>query len=152
YSTILVHRQSTTQKNISLPQTYPHPYITRGPGPTRQSSVLQNNQEKDQKNQPCHTMAPTFDIPFGSNKTSAKRTSPAAERSAMGTSILRLVPLTLSHEIFKVMPFDIISQVSDIDPAFLLGRFAHRLHHLFFGCSTIFERSWWSAAPSSGVA
>jgi len=35
------------------------------------------NQNKRKENQPRYTLAPTFDIPLGSSKTSAKRTSPA---------------------------------------------------------------------------
>ena len=37
-----------------------------------------NNQNKTRKTSHLYVLAPTFDIPFGSNSTSAKRTSPAA--------------------------------------------------------------------------
>ena len=36
-----------------------------------------NNQKKTRKTSHIYTLAPTFDIPFGSNSTSAKSTSPA---------------------------------------------------------------------------
>lgn len=44
-------------------------------------SNRKKTKKKDQQNQPHHTMAPTFDIPLGSSKTSAKRTSPAISNS-----------------------------------------------------------------------
>lgn len=55
--------------------TYPHPYITRGQCPN--PSIQRPTTKKNQKDQPFYVLAPTFDIPFGSNRTSAKRTSPA---------------------------------------------------------------------------
>lgn len=98
--------------------------------------------KEDQQNQPHHTMAPTFDIPFGRSKTSAKRTSPARPGVRMGSKD-QIVggKLTLPHEIFEMMPFDIVSQIADVDTTVLLGRLAHGLHHLLFSSSTIFERS-----------
>lgn len=59
---------------------------------------------------------------------------------------------TLSHEIFQVVPFDIIGQIANIDAAVLLGRIAHGLHHLFFCGGTIFERSRWASTSTTGVA
>lgn len=47
--------------------------------------------------------------------------------------------LTLPHEILQVMPLDIVGQVTDIDPAVLLGRVADRLHHLLLCLSSLFE-------------
>lgn len=39
---------------------------------------------------------------------------------------------TLSHEIFQVMPFDVVRQIADIDATVLLGRVANALHHRLF--------------------
>ena len=47
--------------------------------------------------------------------------------------------LTLSHEIFQMMPLDIVGQIANIDTTVLLGRIADVLHHVFFGYSTFFE-------------
>jgi len=96
-------------------------------------------------------MAPTFDIPFGSSKTSAKRTSPADFEVSYHSSVMIWLQLTLSHEIFEVMPFDVVSQIANIDTAVLLGWVAHRLHHLFFRLSTIFEWSCWLRTTSSAA-
>lgn len=108
--------------------------------PTRQQIKKEKNQKGDQENQPNHTMAPTFDIPFGSNKTSAKRTSPAVSPVSVEVSYKDgFHPHTLSHEIFEMMPFDIIGQVADVDSAVLLRGFADGLHHLLFRSGSIFE-------------
>lgn len=46
---------------------------------------------------------------------------------------------TLSHEIFEVMPLDIICQIANIDATVLLGRIADGLHHMFFCSGAVFE-------------
>lgn len=154
---------------------------TARPSPSTQQSIKskptkggRGNPEtgKGTKRKPAanYALAPTFDIPFGSSKTSAKITSPAvnhAERSfpppgqpripnptrCNGRSSNRkqqinksharhdMTLLTLSHKVFQMMPFDIVREVAHIDATVLLGRLAHGLHHLFFGGSAIFERS-----------
>jgi hypothetical protein len=56
--------------------TYPHPYNNRGQPVQSVNPTFHNFQEKKKpEHQP--TIQPTFDIPFGSNSTSAKSTSPA---------------------------------------------------------------------------
>ena len=84
-------------------------------------------------------MAPTFDIPFGRSKTSAKRTSPAIAVVSKTLQLPLEVQRTLSHEVFEVMPFDVVSQITHVDTTVLLRGFAHRLHHLFFCGGTFFE-------------
>jgi hypothetical protein len=39
--------------------------------------------------------------------------------------------LTLSHEVFEVVPFYIVGQVADVDAAILLRCFFEITHHLF---------------------
>lgn len=74
--------------------------------------------QKERKN---YAMKPTFDIPFGSSNTSAKRTSPAAAQLSVSKQILLILEfLTLSHKILQVMPLDVIRKVSNIDPTVLL--------------------------------
>lgn len=53
-------------------------------------------------------------------------------------------PLTLSHEIFQVMPFHIVWQISNIDSTILLWIFAYTSHHLIlvFWTSTPL---WWTS-------
>lgn len=86
----------------------------------------------------------TFDIPFGSNKTSAKRTSPAARALACDL-FLGTGDLTLSHEVLQVMPLDIVRQIADIDAAVLLRRIPNALHHVVL----VFRRTRRSSAASS---
>jgi len=50
------------------------------PRTSMSSPVNHHPTRSPQKKNPASFVDPTFDIPFGSNKTSAKRTSPAAQR------------------------------------------------------------------------
>lgn len=49
------------------------------------------------------------------------------------------------------MPLNIVCKVADVDSSILLRGFAYRLHHLFFGCSSIFERSWRTTTSAATV-
>jgi hypothetical protein len=74
----------------------------------------------------------TFDIPFGSSKTSAKRTSPAVS-VLVQLLTRRNVSRTLAHEVLQVMPLDIVRKVADVDTTVLLRRIPNTLHHLALG-------------------
>lgn len=90
YSTILEHCQHRPRLfGTSQVETYPHPYnhlrtTSKPVNPTirqnREGSWPQKKgggKRKEKKAIQDYAMKPTFDIPFGSNSTSAKRTSPA---------------------------------------------------------------------------
>ena len=68
--------------SIVIGETYPHPYTTMDKvqtvNPTSNKTANETNKRKTSKTSQNHTVTPTFDIPFGSSNTSAKRTSPAA--------------------------------------------------------------------------
>jgi hypothetical protein len=72
--------QSGVEKSNML-MTHPQPYkyrtaVSQPVNPT----VHQSNQKENRKRTShFYALAPTLDIPFGSNKTSAKRTSPAVD-------------------------------------------------------------------------
>lgn len=73
-------RVSTRAGQVIGGRTYPHPYKTHGrPCPAPSITTSQQEAHKRNKPKPNIIVDPTFDIPFGSNKTSAKSTSPAAE-------------------------------------------------------------------------
>jgi hypothetical protein len=93
--------------------THPQPYkyrtaVSQPVNPT----VHQSNQKENQKRTShFYALAPTLDIPFGSNKTSAKSTSPAVgyrTKLAMLDGTSEMIALTLSHEVFQMMPFHIV--------------------------------------------
>lgn len=60
-------------------------------------------------NKPAINRTITFDIPFGSSNTSANKTSPAARLLVLARFAMRVGrKLTLSHEIFQVVPLDVV--------------------------------------------
>lgn len=121
------------------------PTITPGqrPDPSTQPSI---KREKNHKRKPAkdYAMKPTFDIPLGSNSTSAKRTSPARFRSSApnrSSKVRGVISLTLSHEILKMVPLDIVRKIADVDPAVLLRGLANVIHHLFSSSGPFLIRS-----------
>ena len=40
---------------------------------------------------------------------------------------------TLSHEVFEVMPFDVVGEITDVDTTILLRRITYVRHHLLLG-------------------
>jgi hypothetical protein len=137
--------------------TYPHPYKNRGQ-PVQPVNPRIPKLPRRKAREPA-TNQPTFDIPLGRSNTSAKSTSPAgAERLAQPGSQKTDTKLTLAHEIFEVMPLDIVGEVADVDTAVLLGVFAYVRHHLVFGSVAVFGASRSAAAAaelrggSAGIA
>ena len=51
--------------------------------------------------------------------------------------MLAYVELTLTHEIFEMVPFDVVGKIANVDAAILLRRLANAGHHLFLGLSTL---------------
>jgi hypothetical protein len=43
----------------------------------------------------------------------------------------RWVTRTLSHKVLEMVPFDVVGEVADVDPAVLLRRLLDAAHHLF---------------------
>jgi hypothetical protein len=71
----------TKDKGIHVSETYPQPYnYSEDIVPTRQpnhSIKTRKGRKLQKKANQSYAVKPTFDIPFGSNNTSAKSTSPA---------------------------------------------------------------------------
>lgn len=84
-------------------------------------------------------MKPTFDIPFGSNSTSAKITSPAEVISSVPSlPDFNSTTLTLSHKVLQVVPLNIVREIANVDSAVLLRGFTNIRHHLLASHSPFF--------------
>ena len=55
---------------------------------------------------------------------------------------------TLSHKVLEMVPFDVVGQVADVDPAVLLRRLANVVHGLLSVCRAVFVVSVGSSAVS----
>src|SRR5262249_49842776 len=61
-----------------------------------------------------------------------KSTSPARGAVSRGPIFASETRLTLTHEIFEVMPLDIVRQVADVDSTVLLRVLTYARHDLLF--------------------
>lgn len=97
------------------------PASLQRPGPRSNPSIKCPSNNKNQKPGKPADHVPTFDIPFGSNKTSAKRTSPAVTQSKLRACENGVVKVgTLTHKVLEVVPLDIVREVADVDTTVLL--------------------------------
>lgn len=65
-----------------------------------------------------------------------------------------MVKLAFTHEIFEVVPLDIVGEVADVDATVLLGGLADVAHHLLLSYLAVFEgtlRLLWPAAVVGGA-
>ena len=127
--------------------------ITRGPGPIRQSNIHQNNQKETRKTSHITRWRPpsTFHSEVVRHRQRELLQLFLLE-SARAERISGRLPPTLPHEIFEMMPLDIVSQIANIDTAVLLGRFSERIHHLFFRRSAIFKGSGWRRTTTTSAS
>ena len=58
--------------------------------------------------------------------------------------------LTLAHEVFEVVPFDVVGEVADVDTTLLLRALADVAHHLLLVRGTVARLAGLSVAIGGG--